>query len=219
MHPPVTPQGIPGQKGQDTNSYRNTAQNPGRIAVRIPRIITPNRRWKMKTFNMLTNRQFAAQVNGLIKSGPQQVWHFWNLAFNAISRTNDTKDVSHVNKMVAAARAVGRYRAFMAVATGLVCFPADKQAGIFSGKLQKGKWSALNRPSVEDDPASAKIWEVKLREYVEQEQNLDKTARKVDWSMERAVLTLVRKAEKEGKTVRQIIAEVERADKKLHEAA
>ena len=168
----------------------------------------------MNNFTLLSNKSFAAQVAGMIKTGPQQVWQFYNLLFNAVTRTVETSDTSHVNKMVAASLAVGRFNSFSRVMPGIVFFAFDKSARVFHGKIQTGKRAKLTAIG----ETGQAVWVELLKQYIEQEQALSEKAAPKDWSMEDAILSLVKKAEAKGYKVTEIVRAVEVADKKLKAA-
>ncbi len=163
----------------------------------------------LKIFTNLTNRQFSAQVTGLIKSGPKQLEAFKTLCANAIVRTIETNDVTHVNRMVEAALACGRFRTFARVVPGLVPFAWSGQDRAFSGKRQKGKYAKLTK--VEDN--GAMCFENLLVQYFEKEDAFAKTEPAKSWDLDTAMLRLVKTALKKGKTTAQLEAALEKAEK------
>lgn len=166
---------------------------------------------KLNRFEQLSNRSFASQVTGLIKSGPKQLEQFKTLCANAIVRTLETNDVTHVNRMVQAAVAVGRFRTFARVVPGLVPFAFDKSERTFGGKRQNGKYQKLC--ALADD--GNYVFENLLVEYFEKEDVFGKTAPAKSWDLDEAVLRLVKKAIKEGKSVTAINEAVEKAEHKI----
>lgn len=160
----------------------------------------------MRNFEVLPNRSYSARVSGMIKKGPEQVWEFWNLVFNSIYRVIETNDASHINKMVLAALAVGRFKSFSRVVPGLVFFAFDKKARLFQGKIQKNKRDKLTAIGDSGLP----VWHELLVQYIEQEQAESEKAAPKDYSMDDEILRLVTKAKRNGKRDATIIKHVER---------
>ena len=165
----------------------------------------------LKLFENLSNRSFAGKVRGLIQTGPEQIKLFQTLCANAVIRTIETNDTSHVNKMVEAALACGRYRTFARVIPGVVPFAWDKAERVFSGKRQKGKYVKL----MQEDDNGALHFENLLVEYFGKEGEFAKQTPAKSWDLDKAVLALVRRAHKNGKSQTAIINAVERAEKEL----
>lgn len=166
-------------------------------------------------FNRLSNRSFSAQVNGLIKTGPQQIEHFKTLCANAIARTIETNDTTHINRMVEASLACGRYRTFARVVPGLVPFAWSGQDRVFSGKQQKGKYAKLMAEHTFDDGSVGHKFEALLIEYFEKEDVFGKSTPNKSWDLDEAVLRLVKTAKKNGKSFAAVNAAVEKAERKL----
>lgn len=167
----------------------------------------------MVRFDKLSNRSYAAQVNGLIKTGPQQIEQFKTLCANAICRVLETNDVTHINRMVEAAVACGRYRTFARVVPGLVPFAFDKSERVFHGKRQNGKFNKMMADS--DKTEGAKVFEDLLVEYFEKEDVFGKTTPAKSWDLDEAVLRLVKTAQKKGKSFAAINKAIEKAERKL----
>lgn len=162
----------------------------------------------LKIFANLTNRSFSAQVSGLIKSGPKQIEQFKILCANAIARTIETNDITHVNRMVTAALACGRYRTFARVVPGCVPFKWSGKDRAFSGKRQKGSYKKL----MAVDSNGSYHFENLLVEYFGKEDTFGKTTPAKQWDMDEAVLRLVKKARSEGKSFAALNKAVEKAE-------
>lgn len=169
---------------------------------------------ELKIFKNLSNRSFSAQVAGLIKTGPQQLEQFKTLCANAIIRTIETNDVTHVNRMVEASLACGRFRTFSRVVPGLVPFKWDTSDRAFSGKRQNGKYTKLT--AVDDNGVAA--FERLLVEYFEKEDVFGKSASTKTWDLDEAVLRLVKTAQKKGKSFDAIEKAVKNAERKVASA-
>jgi hydroxymethylpyrimidine pyrophosphatase-like HAD family hydrolase len=167
----------------------------------------------MVRFERMSNRSFSASVTGLIKSGPEQIAHFKKLTANAIVRVLETNDVTHINRMVEAALACGRYRTFARVVPGLIPFAYDKSERVFSGKRQNGKYNKLMKDS--EITEGAKVFEDLLVEYFEKEDTFSQSTPSSSWDLEQAMLRLVKTATKKGKSVTQIEEALRVAEKEV----
>lgn len=166
----------------------------------------------LKIFAQMSAGSYTNSVLGLIKKGPEQVEYFKQLCANAIARTIETNDVIHINRMVEAAVACGRYRTFARVVPGLVPFAYDKAERVFSGKRQPGKYDKL----VALDENGSHHFENLLVEYFEKEDVFGKQTPPKDWSLDdlnAAVLRLVKTAHRKGFNDNQIEQAVELAEK------
>lgn len=169
----------------------------------------------MVRFERMSNRSFSASVTGLIKSGPEQIAHFKKLCANAICRVLETNDVTHINRMVEASLACGRFRTFSRVVPSLVPFAWSSSDRVFSGKQQKNKYQKLMAEHTFSDGQVGHKFEALLVEYFEKEDVFGKSAPAKSWDLEEAVLRLVKKAQKEGKSFAAVNQAVEKAEKKL----
>lgn len=167
----------------------------------------------MVRFERMTNRSFSASVTGLIKSGPEQIEHFKKLTANAIVRVLETNDVTHINRMVEAALACGRYRTFARVVPGLIPFAWSGEDRVFSGKRQQGKFKKLTAPSTKTE--GALVFEDLLVEYFEKEDAFGKSTPTKSWDLDEAVLRLVKTARKNGKSMAAINKAIEKAERKV----
>jgi hypothetical protein len=154
----------------------------------------------------MSNRSFGSRIAGMVKAGENQVFDFWNLVYNAVLRTAETNDASHINKMIPAALAVGRFRTFTKVVPGLIFFAFAKDARIFGGKLQRSKFNELTAKGESDLP----VWHERLIAYIALEQDDSAKAAPSDYSLEARVLTLVKGAHKHGKRDSTIYKTLER---------
>jgi len=170
---------------------------------------------KLVRFDRLSNRSFSSQVLGLIKTGPQQLDHFKTLCANAIARTIETNDTTHINRMVEASLACGRYRTFARVVPSLVPFAWSGTDRVFSGKQQKGKYAKLMADHTFEDGTVGHKFEALLVEYFEKEDVFGKSTPAKSWDLDEAVLRLVKTAQKNGKSFAAINKAVEKAESKL----
>jgi hypothetical protein len=170
----------------------------------------------MVRFERMSNRSFSASVTGLIKSGPEQIAHFKKLCANAICRVLETNDVTHINRMVEASLACGRYRTFARVVPGLIPFAFDKSERVFHGKRQSGKYTKLTAPS--ENTEGALVFEDLLVEYFEKEDTFGQSTPAKAWDLDEAVLRLVKTATKKGKSMAAINKAIEKAERKVASA-
>jgi hypothetical protein len=166
-------------------------------------------------FARLSNRSYSSQVLGLIKRGPQQIEEFKTLCANAVARTIETNDTTHINRMVEASLACGRYRTFARVVPGLVPFAFDKTERVFSGKRQQGKYAQLMADHTFEDGTVGRKFEALLVEYFEKENTFAKTTPNKSWDLQEAVLRLVKLAQKNGKSFDEVNAAVKQAEREL----
>jgi len=171
---------------------------------------------KLQHYTRLSNRQFAGQTSAYIKHGHKEREKFENYCFNAVLRTFETNDVSHVNNALKASESVGRKRTAMRVLPGLVAFPFDRSAQIFHGKRQAGTYNKL--AGTNEDTGMSKIEELCIQ-YFQQENVFSKQTPASDWSLETAMLNLVKKANKKEMTIKDLDAAFEKAKKEALEAA
>lgn len=171
---------------------------------------------KVVHYTRMSNRQFAAQTSGYIRSGQKEREKFENYCFNAVLRTLETNDVSHVNKALQASAEVGRKRTALRVLPGLVAFPLDREAQIFHGKRQAGKFNKL--AEINEDTGMSKLEELCI-EYFQKENVFSKQTPAKDWSLETAMLNLVKKAHKNDATITEIKAALEKAEREVSQAA
>lgn len=171
---------------------------------------------KVVHYTRMSNRQFAAQTVAYENHGHKEREKFENYCFNAVLRTFETNDVSHVNKALSASGVVGRKRTAMRVLPGLVAYPFDKSAQIFHGKRQAGTFKKL--AAVNEDTGMSKIEELCI-EYFKKENVFSTQTPATDWSMETAFVNLVKKGSKNNKSVQEMDAAYEAAKKQMLEAA
>lgn len=164
-------------------------------------------------FERMSNRSFSASVTGLIKSGPEQIEHFKKLCANAVVRVFETNDVTHINRMVEASLACGRYRTFARVVPGLIPFAFDKSERVFHGKRQNGKYNKYMADS--EVTEGAKVFEDLLVEYFEKEDAFGKSTPAKSWDLDEAVLRLIKTARKNGKSMAAINKAIEKAERKV----
>jgi len=123
-------------------------------------------------FETISNAALSARIGGLIKTAEKQREYYWNVLFNTVNRCYEHNDVSWVNKGLAMAKAVGRYRATKAILQQVVPFKFDAKTQQFGGKRKanmhdklESKYGtvllALIQSQHEDDnkPVKAKDWE------------------------------------------------------------
>lgn len=169
----------------------------------------------LRVFRKMNAQSYTQSVLGLIKTGPEQLEHFKTLCANAIARTIETNDVIHINRMVEASLACGRFRTFSRVVPSLVPFAWSSSDRVFSGKQQKNKYQKLMAEHTFSDGQVGHKFEALLVEYFEKEDVFGKSAPAKSWDLEEAVLRLVKKAQKEGKSFAAVNQAVEKAEKKL----
>jgi len=93
-------------------------------------------------FNFIKNGALTARINGLIKTAEARREYFWNVLYNCVLRSYEHNDVSYVNKGLAMAKAVGRYKATLAILKQVV--PYTFKEGAFGGKRKVGMYDKLH---------------------------------------------------------------------------
>lgn len=93
-------------------------------------------------FELISNAALSARIGGLIKTAAKQREYFWNIMYNAAQRCYEHNDVSWVNKALAMAKTVGRYKATLAILKLVV--PYQFKDGAFGGKRKVGMYDKLH---------------------------------------------------------------------------
>lgn len=151
------------------------------------------------------NKALAGRINSRIKGAAKERFEYWNIMYNCVHKCYDHNDVSWINKALGMAKAVGRYRASVAILREVVPFAFDKKAQIFYGKQQKGKVSALGG-----------TYGIVLKQAVEDQLEAEnavpeKTA--TPWDYEKALANFLKTCGKHEVDYKKVARDIERAAK------
>ncbi len=149
----------------------------------------------LKLFATLDNRKFAAAVRFFSdKKRALLVTRFWDYVANAIARTYETGDVTHVNKAAGAAELCGYGVAFRKFAVPVIPFKYSMPDRGFEGTIQKGKRNTLDQLN-EDGVIK---WEAELHRRLGDDAAAKKETKPVDY--DKRVASAIKAALKHGIT-------------------
>lgn len=151
----------------------------------------------MEAFKLLDNRKLSAQIRGQIQTADKQLWTFWNLVFNCINRAFECNDVTHANRALEMARAVGRFKVAKSIMVQVVPFAYTTEEQ-FHGKQKKGMHNKL-----------ADTYEEVLRSLIAEQQDADSKPKQArEFELETALESLYKRANKAGFSNDDILAAV-----------
>lgn len=153
-----------------------------------------------KTLGTITAEAFGKAVGYFKKAAKTIKTHFDNGVIYAVGMVFETGDYAHVNKLLPALQLAGLEPKFRrtVVVHGIVPFKYDKEACLYTGKIQKGKRAALEMLNEDGVPQ----WEVVLKAALEGElpENKDAPA----FKLETRLPNLIKKAYENGYNTQDI---------------
>lgn len=117
---------------------------------------------------------------------------------NATAHTFEHGDVTHMNKVLAAARSFGRYRFVQKILRGMIPFEYNKTTEQFEGKADAVKLARLREDELRAGVAAPK-WEYMLRDRLQAENSQEEKAAQ-EWDLQAKVIALVKAAKNHGAT-------------------
>lgn len=166
-------------------------------------------------YGMVLNRVMDAAEYDSVSSyydsddSEMEHWRFWEWVANGLGRYHTTGDTTHVNRLVRGALHTGRFTRLQRVIKDLVAHPFNKEDRTYGGDgvKQDAKKSQRLRTVID----GVTVWESKFVEYLEKEDAHSKRNESKDWSMDDAIVRLVKRANKECYTPDQIRKSVDKA--------
>lgn len=155
----------------------------------------------MDVLNRIANKALGGMITRRINSAEQRRQDYYDIMFSCVMNCYDHSDVSWVAKALELSKAVGRYRATLAILKTVVPFPCDK--GVFGGKRKVAMYDKLK-------DVVAEVMLVEINRQVS-EDSKPKTAKAYEF--ETALAAFLKKAHAHDITDADIIEAVRNADK------
>lgn len=153
-----------------------------------------------KSLGNIAAATFNKAVGYFKRSAKTITAHFENGVIYGVAAVFETGDYAHINKLLPALQLAGLEPKFRrtVVTHGVVPFKYDREACLFTGKIQKGKRAALEMVNTDGIPQ----WEVVLRAALDGElpENKDAPA----FKLETRLPNLIKKAFENGYAVQDI---------------
>ncbi len=159
-------------------------------------------------FKPLSDDAFGKRASYYADEGNLEVEAFYDYAANSIARYLATGDVSHVNKCIKGALAVGRYRSFIRVAKTVVAHKFDKAGKKLVGKIDAGKKGKL---ITTDSDTGLEQWELTLKKNIESETKFAKVKPAKAWDEDKAIVQLLKKAVENKADLNELVTKVAKA--------
>ena len=161
-------------------------------------------------FETLTPQKFAAERRFFCDKEAGGIFdRFTVFIANALGHAMQHGDVTHVNSVLSAARAMRQYRLTQRMIRGIVPFKYDKEAEQFVGKADTAKLNKL-RASITEDGVTAPRWEFLLQQKLNAEDKKEKKAA-AEWDLMTLATRLVHAAEAHGCTKSDVLTAVKDA--------
>lgn len=145
-----------------------------------------NWRRKMEKFIRIANKALGPMIKRRVESAAKRRQEFWNILYSCVANCYEHNDVSWVNRGLEMAKAVGRYRATLAILKQVTPFKYDTATQQFGGKRKVNMFEKLEN----------KYGEVLLALVTQQVEADSKPRDKKDYEFEKALDTFLKRAAK-----------------------
>jgi hypothetical protein len=147
-------------------------------------------------FQRISNKALSSRIRGLTQTAEKVRQYFWNVLFNCVANSFEHNDVSWVNRGLEMAKAVGKYRATLAILRQVVPFPVKD--GVFHGKRKAKMYQQLE----------SKFETVLLALIDAQKQADSKPVSKKDWEYETARENFIKACAKHNVDLDDVVVDI-----------
>ncbi len=145
----------------------------------------------IRHFTSLDDTGYGQRTDYYGGKGKEEVEAFYAYAANAVARYLATGDTSHVNKCIAGALNVGRYRSFIRIAKSVVAHKFNKANKALVGKIDASKKAKL---VATDEKSGLERWELLLKDNIAMETQHQKVKPAKAWDEDAAIVRFVKAA-------------------------